>query len=227
MSTPIVPKSMTDNRIRSNSALRNSLTQKHPSSPNRKALSRDTWNQTDVWVLSSSSDQWKAGTCVSHAAVEDASTAAAVTAWRFTVELAKGVRVEIEAHSIDDSCSEFDAVKRRDDAMAGLNVADMTCLSYLNEPEMLECLRRRYAAKQIYTNTGPILLAINPFQSLPLYSEEVLLASINADLTDAAKLGPHVYQVAKRAYTQMLVDKFNPDVRENQSILVSGESGAG
>ena len=103
----------------------------------------------------------------------------------------------------------------------------MTSLCFLNEPEMIECMRQRFRGKDIYTNIGPILLAVNPFERLPIYTDSLLEKYFKADGPELKRLGPHVYQISARAYTRMLFDKFNPDRRENQSILVNGESGAG
>lgn len=202
-----------------------------PASPTRapsksKILPRDPWIQTDVWVEGEEDDPWRPGVCISRCMASDSSPGG-VAKWKFTVDLLKNGRVEIITNALDSECLEFAAVKRRDEGMLATSINDMTYLSFLNEAEMLECLKRRYLTSKIYTNIGPILVAINPFQPLPLYTEEVLQGYIDADLVDATKLGPHVYQVASRAYSQMLLDKFDPESRENQSILVSGESGAG
>lgn len=136
--------------------------------------------------------------------------------------------------------SDFALVKRRDaspsSALAG--VADMTRLSFLNEPEMLHCLECRFlppggqAQEQeprIYTNIGHILMAVNPFKPLPgLYSNDLLWRYVRAGPRQLQQeLGPHVFQVGRRAYDRMLWNKFNPTERENQSVLVNGESGAG
>jgi hypothetical protein len=201
-----------------------STTARTSSAPIAQKKPPDRWYQSDVWVKGEHDEPWKAAVCLGHTAL---STGGEPVTWRFNVELKKGERIDVATRAMDTSCAEFECIKLRDDAMDASSMNDMTYLSYLNEPEMMECLRRRYCHNKIYTNIGPILVAINPFQSLPLYSEEVLIGFINADMTDAAKLGPHVYQVAGRAYSEMLIDKFDPDSRQNQSILVSGESGAG
>lgn len=74
-----------------------------------------------------------------------------------------------------------------------------------------------------------MLIAVNPFQRLPLYTREILesyrqegfIRSQNLG-DDAKALGPHVYSVADRSYRQMMAEE-----RKSQSILISGESGAG
>ncbi|KAK9844720.1 hypothetical protein WJX74_005896 [Apatococcus lobatus] len=98
-------------------------------------------------------------------------------------------------------------------------VEDMTTLSYLNEPGVLHNLRTRYTHDAIYTYTGSILIAINPFASLPhLYGQHMMEQYRGRNMGD---LSPHVYAIADSAYRQMR------RMDRSQSILVSGESGAG
>lgn len=58
----------------------------------------------------------------------------------------------------------------------GSNVADLTSLTYLHEPAILFSLRERYQKDIIYTYTGPILLAVNPFKAVNLYTDTLLKA---------------------------------------------------
>jgi myosin-5 len=51
--------------------------------------------------------------------------------------------------------------------------ADLTQLTYLNEPSILDNLMQRYQQDLIYTNAGPVLIAVNPCRDLPLYTEQV------------------------------------------------------
>jgi myosin V len=100
----------------------------------------------------------------------------------------------------------------------------MTRLPYLHEPAVLDNLRARYAFDDIYTYTGTILIAVNPFAPLPhLYGSHMMAqyASHDPDADAVAPLSPHVYAVADAAYRQMRREG------KGQSILVSGESGAG
>ncbi|CAN6478842.1 unnamed protein product [Victoria cruziana] len=98
-------------------------------------------------------------------------------------------------------------------------VDDMTKLSYLHEPGVLQNLATRYELNEIYTYTGSILIAINPFQRLPhLYDVHMMEQYRGAPLGD---LSPHVFAVADAAYRAMMNEG------KSNSILVSGESGAG
>ncbi|KAM7495492.1 hypothetical protein LguiB_030101 [Lonicera macranthoides] len=95
-------------------------------------------------------------------------------------------------------------------------VDDLIQLSYLNEPSVLHNLQYRYSHDIIYTKAGPVLIAINPFRDLQLCGNEIITA-YRQKLLDS----PHVYAIAETAYSEMMRD----DV--NQSIIISGESGAG
>lgn len=98
-------------------------------------------------------------------------------------------------------------------------VDDMTKLSYLHEPGVLQNLATRYELNEIYTYTGNILIAINPFQRLPhLYDTHMMEQYKGAAF---GELSPHVFAVADVAYRAMINEG------KSNSILVSGESGAG
>lgn len=97
--------------------------------------------------------------------------------------------------------------------LAGLTgPQDMTTLVYLNEPSVLNNLRARYVVDDIYTYTGSILIAVNPFARLPhLYGTHMMEQYRGVNLGD---LSPHVYAIADAAYQQMR--RFS----KSQSILV-------
>ena len=101
---------------------------------------------------------------------------------------------------------------------------DLTQLRHLDEVSMLECLSLRFFSNRIYTATGPVLLAVNPFTPIPdLYSPQAVKSHRNGSRS------PHVFRVAQNAYQGMieaLLDHRGSRPR-NQSILISGESGAG
>ncbi|GAB2277611.1 hypothetical protein Dimus_012319 [Dionaea muscipula] len=98
-------------------------------------------------------------------------------------------------------------------------VDDMTKLSYLHEPGVLQNLKTRYELNEIYTYTGNILIAINPFQRLlHLYNSHMMQQYKGAPFGD---LSPHVFAIADVAYRAMINET------KSNSILVSGESGAG
>ncbi|OEL32339.1 Myosin-15 [Dichanthelium oligosanthes] len=106
-----------------------------------------------------------------------------------------------------------------DEDLGGGHVDDMTKLTYLNEPGVLYNLKKRYALNEIYTYTGSILIAVNPFTRLPhLYNEYMMEQYKGVRL---GELSPHVFAVADASYRAMVNES------RSQSILVSGESGAG
>jgi hypothetical protein len=114
---------------------------------------------------------------------------------------------------------------------------DLISLSHLHEPAVVECLQRRYEDDQIYTSTGPVLLALNPFQNIRgLYGEANMKNYWEkAEKGTKETLPPHVYAIADEAFRSMMrsLEQSLGSTNENkpggcdQSILVSGESGAG
>ncbi|XP_076945973.1 myosin-17-like [Bidens hawaiensis] len=98
-------------------------------------------------------------------------------------------------------------------------VDDMTKLSYLHEPGVLHNLAIRYERDKIYTYTGNILIAVNPFQSLPHLYDTHMMEKYNGAQFGA--LSPHVFAIADVAFREMV------NGGKSNSILVSGESGAG
>ncbi|XP_051495924.1 unconventional myosin-Va-like [Apus apus] len=103
------------------------------------------------------------------------------------------------------------------DCLSGAD--DLVALSHLHEPAVLHSLRRRFLeAKTIYTYCGIVLVAINPYEPLPIYEEEVIYAYSGREMGD---MDPHIFALAEEAYKQM--GRFG----RNQSLIISGESGAG
>lgn len=161
---------------------------------------------------------------------------------------------------------------KADSSIVG-GVDDLIELTHLHEPAILHALRLRYDADIIYTSTGPILIAVNPFKPMALYSDQMMeqyrlqgetgvVPSTPTTTTSAfvtpfpkrreapianKRLPPHVYQTADDAYRAMMRGLENKELMKkktmerkdsriaaihnghhtNQSILVSGESGAG
>uniref|UniRef100_A0A7N0TWA0 Myosin-17-like n=1 Tax=Kalanchoe fedtschenkoi TaxID=63787 RepID=A0A7N0TWA0_KALFE len=115
--------------------------------------------------------------------------------------------------------SDLSKVYPKDTEAPAAGVDDMTKLSYLHEPGVLQNLATRYELNEIYTYTGNILIAVNPFQRLPhLYDTHMMEQYKGAAF---GELSPHVFAVADVAYRAMINEG------KSNSILVSGESGAG
>ncbi len=95
---------------------------------------------------------------------------------------------------------------------------DLASLSYLNEPSVLHNLETRYCGKDIYTYSGLFLVAVNPYHSLNIYGDDIKKMIMKTRPRDGR---PHIYGIANEAY-QSMVEKGG-----NQSILITGESGAG
>ncbi|XP_006903561.1 PREDICTED: myosin-6-like, partial [Elephantulus edwardii] len=97
-------------------------------------------------------------------------------------------------------------------------IEDMAMLTFLHEPAVLFNLKERYAAWMIYTYSGLFCVTVNPYKWLPVYNAEVVAAYRGKKRSEAP---PHIFSISDNAYQYMLTD------RENQSILITGESGAG
>nr|XP_033500849.1 myosin-4-like [Epinephelus lanceolatus] len=97
-------------------------------------------------------------------------------------------------------------------------IEDMVMMTHLHEPAVLFNLKERYAAWMIYTYSGLFCVTVNPYKWLPVYNPEVVRAYKGKKRMEVP---PHIFALSDNAYQFMLTD------RENQSILITGESGAG
>ncbi|XP_049575497.1 myosin-9 [Syngnathus scovelli] len=97
-------------------------------------------------------------------------------------------------------------------------VEDMAELTCLNEASVLHNLKERYYSGLIYTYSGLFCVVVNPYKFLPIYSEEIVNMYKGKKRHE---MPPHIYAITDTAYRSMMQD------REDQSILCTGESGAG
>uniref|UniRef100_A0A915E9P2 Myosin heavy chain n=1 Tax=Ditylenchus dipsaci TaxID=166011 RepID=A0A915E9P2_9BILA len=95
---------------------------------------------------------------------------------------------------------------------------DMANLTFLNDASVLHNLRQRYYSNMIYTYSGLFCVVINPYKRLPIYAENVCKMYIGKRRNE---MPPHLFAVCDEAYRNMVND------HENQSMLITGESGAG
>ncbi|XP_006608884.1 unconventional myosin-IXa-like isoform X3 [Apis dorsata] len=96
---------------------------------------------------------------------------------------------------------------------------DLCQLPDLNEQTLLDNLRARFLAGNIYTYVGSILIALNPFKFYPIYNPKYVKLYQNRRL--GPDIPPHIFAIADAAYHCMLKEK------RNQCIVISGESGSG
>uniref|UniRef100_A0AAR2JE31 Unconventional myosin-Va n=1 Tax=Pygocentrus nattereri TaxID=42514 RepID=A0AAR2JE31_PYGNA len=149
----------------------------------------------EVWRSAELTKDYKQGDTVLHLQLED------------------GTDLE---HKLDPKTKNLPHL-RNPDILVGEN--DLTALSYLHEPAVLHNLKVRFIdSKLIYTYCGIVLVAINPYETLPIYGTDIINAYSGQNMGD---MDPHIFAVAEEAYKQMARDE------RNQSIIVSGESGAG
>ncbi|CCH46395.1 Myosin-7 [Wickerhamomyces ciferrii] len=135
----------------------------------------------------------------------------------FIIENLEDNKVKIEFE--DTKQDVFDASKVEKVNPAKFDKADdMAELTFLNEPSVLNNLERRYNDDLIYTYSGLFLVAVNPYSKLPIYDDEQVRMYNNIP-KDQTK--PHIFAETEETYQNMLKNK------RDQSILVTGESGAG
>ncbi|KAM4747533.1 unconventional myosin-Ie [Rhinophrynus dorsalis] len=97
-------------------------------------------------------------------------------------------------------------------------VDDMVLLSKISEDSIVENLKKRYMDDFIFTYIGPVLISVNPFKQMPYFGEKEIEMYQGAAQYENP---PHIYALADNMYRNMIID------RENQCVIISGESGAG
>ncbi|KAJ2383629.1 class II myosin, partial [Coemansia sp. RSA 2559] len=91
-------------------------------------------------------------------------------------------------------------------------------LSKINNDAINDNLKQRFHNGDIYTYIGNVLISVNPFKDLGIYTHEILKSYENKNRME---LPPHVYAIAEGAFRNMIAYK------ESQCVIISGESGAG
>ncbi|KAJ6660473.1 hypothetical protein lerEdw1_017897 [Lerista edwardsae] len=136
----------------------------------------------------------------------------------------KGTVQSREGGKVTVKTEKGESVTVKDDQVFPMNppkydkIEDMAMMTHLHEPAVLYNLKERYAAWMIYTYSGLFCVTVNPYKWLPVYNPEVVGAYRGKKRQEAP---PHIFSISDNAYQSMLTD------RENQSILITGESGAG
>ncbi|PHT95211.1 Myosin-17, partial [Capsicum annuum] len=131
----------------------------------------------------------------------------------------KGSNATVVTTNGKTTVASISSIYPKDTEAPPAGVDDMTKLAYLHEPGVLNNLACRYSLNEIYTYTGNILIAVNPFRRLPhLYDTHMMQQYKGAPL---GELSPHLFAVADACYRALINE------HGSQSILVSGESGAG
>uniref|UniRef100_A0A8C6YF54 Myosin IE n=1 Tax=Naja naja TaxID=35670 RepID=A0A8C6YF54_NAJNA len=97
-------------------------------------------------------------------------------------------------------------------------VDDMVLLSKISEDSIVENLKKRYMDDFIFTYIGSVLISVNPFKQMPYFGEREIEMYQGAAQYENP---PHIYALADNMYRNMIID------RENQCVIISGESGAG
>ncbi len=154
----------------------------------------------------------------------------------------EGDEVVVEYNGVESKYKKSDIGVVSEEELAELDaspprIADLIHLTTVSQETILYTLRRRYDHDLIYTSIGSILIAVNPFKNMgpELYSERMIMNYFNNDANPAKHIDgsvsagnytleetPHVYACSQRA-----LEGISAPSGENQSLIISGESGAG
>lgn len=107
----------------------------------------------------------------------------------------------------------FESSKKKE-----VGVSDLTLISQISDQAINDVLKKRFHNGDIYTYIGHVLISVNPFRDLGIYTNQILQSYRGKNRLE---MSPHVFGIAESAYYKMT------SYHENQCVIISGESGAG
>lgn len=102
--------------------------------------------------------------------------------------------------------------------VATVGVEDLVLLQKIDNKSIMENLKLRHSKDLIYTSIGQVLISVNPFKRLPIYTDDLIHYYKANGKTSST---PHIFALAEDTYRTMISEE------ENQCVIISGESGAG
>jgi myosin heavy subunit len=200
-------------------------------------------DHTDVWVFSKAKQEWLICKVLEDNVDEGVITIIDETPAISSSSSSSSLRSMPSNHqaTADSTRRQPQIVKKSDicvvDPTHLQDLEDLSAMNNLHEAPLINILRKRWLTQRIYTAASDVLISVNPYKSIPgLYDNPSSYFNFpmpgqefneDAYLESIADMSPHVFLVANRSLRSLLMPELTPGAPVNQSVIISGESGAG